>query len=162
MLRVSRLTDHATRLMTHMACSPKRQASAQQLARELGLPAPTVAALLKKLGRNGLVVSMRGVGGGYRLAHAPRDISVARIIAAIDGPVALTECALENGRCAVEADCMTVRHWRRASDAVRAALEAVSLEDMAAPIAAPSPRPLPPMTKTTCLEVPEKPAVYDG
>lgn len=151
MLRVSKLTDHATRLMTHMACSPKRQVSAQQVAREVGLPVPTVAALLKKLGRDGLMVSVRGVGGGYRLAHAPKDISVARIIGAIEGPVALTECALGNGRCVAEEDCMTRHNWRRASDAVRAALEAVSLEDMAAPIA-----------KTTPFEGPHKPAVRDG
>jgi FeS assembly SUF system regulator len=134
MLRISKLTDHATRLMAHMARSPERQVSAQQLARELGLPLPTAAALLKKLGRDGLVVSMRGVGGGYRLAHAPKDISVARIIAAIEGPVALTECVLWNGKCAVEADCMTRNQWRLASNAVQAALEAVSLEDMAAPL----------------------------
>lgn len=133
MLRISKLTDYATGLMTHLARSPGRQVSAQQLAQELGLPSPTVAALLKKLTRAQLVTSTRGVGGGYALARAPKDISVARVIVAIEGPVALTECALGDGRCALEADCATRGNWRLISQAVEVALEAVSLADMTLP-----------------------------
>lgn len=133
MLRVSKLTDYATGLMAHLAHAPRRQVSAQQLSLELGLPAPTVAVLLKKLTRAGLIASTRGAGGGYALARPPRDISVAQVIGAIEGPVALTECALGDGLCAVEAGCATRGNWRLISQAVQVALEAVSLADMIVP-----------------------------
>jgi len=133
MLRIAKLTDYATGLMTQMAQQPGRWVSAQQLAVELSLPAPTVARLLKLLGRAGLVVSQRGKGGGYGLARPAREISVAAVIAAIEGPVALTECALGDGRCSLERDCATRANWRVISQAVQVALEAVSLADMAAP-----------------------------
>lgn len=133
MLRIAKLTDYATGLMTQMAQQPGRWVSAQQLAVELSLPAPTVARLLKLLGRAGLVVSQRGKGGGYGLARPAREISVAEVIAAIEGPVALTECALGDGRCSLERDCATRANWRVISQAVQVALEAVSLADMAAP-----------------------------
>ena len=81
----------------------------------------------------GLVRSVRGVAGGYALARAPEAISVADIIVAIEGPVALTECALGEGNCKLESGCATRAHWRRISQAVRVALEAVSLADLAAP-----------------------------
>ncbi len=131
MLRIAKLTDYAAGLMTQLARSPERQVSAQQLAGELRLPIPTVATLLKKLSRAGLVSSMRGVDGGYRLARAPKTISVAEIIAAIEGPVALTECALRADVCSLEADCATRDNWRLISHAVQVVLEAVSLTDMA-------------------------------
>ena len=134
MLRIAKLTDYATGLMSQMARMPQRQVSAQQLGKELGLPTPTVAALLKKLTRAGLVVSARGVGGGYRLARDPKAISVAQVIRAIEGPVALTQCALGDGACALEAECATRGNWRLISHAVEVALEAVSLAEMAMPV----------------------------
>jgi FeS assembly SUF system regulator len=136
MLRIGKLTDYATGLMAQLAHSPERNVSAQQLAFELGLPGPTVGALLKRLGRAGLVRSLRGAAGGYGLARAPREISVADIIVAIEGPVALTECALGEGNCKLESGCATRANWRRISQAVRVALEAVSLADLAAPAGA--------------------------
>ena len=133
MLRIGKLTDYATGLMAQLAHSPERNVSAQQLALELGLPGPSVGALLKRLGRAGLVRGVRGVAGGYALARAPEAISVADIIVAIEGPVALTECALGEGNCKLESGCATRSHWRHISQAVRVALEAVSLADLAAP-----------------------------
>lgn len=150
MLRISKLTDYATGLMTHLAHAPRRLVSAQQLSRELGLPPPTVAALLKQLTRAGLVASTRGVGGGYSLARPPGEISVAQVISAIEGPVALTECALGEGMCALEAGCATRANWRLISRAVEVALEAVSLADMTATVAVP-------VAKTMRFQAPRKP-----
>lgn len=133
MLKIAKLTDYATGLMVQLSQSPERRVSAQQLATELGLPPPTVATLLKKLGRAGLVVSARGAGGGYCLSRAPKAISLAEVVAAIEGPVMLTECALEDGRCDLERDCATRGHWRALNDTVRAAMTAMSLADMAKP-----------------------------
>ena len=133
MLRISKLTDYATGVMTQLAVAPDRRVSAQQLATELRLPLPTVATLLKRLGRAGLVRASRGVSGGYSLAHSPTAISVAEIIAVIEGPVALTECALADGLCSLENDCATRANWRQISHAVQVALESVTLADMARP-----------------------------
>lgn len=133
MLRIAKLTDYATGLMTRLARVPESQMSAQTMSQEMDLPLPTVAMLLKRLARAGLVQSTRGTGGGYGLARAPAAISVAEVITAIEGPVALTECALGVGRCAVEAGCATRANWQLISRAVQVALEAVSLADMATP-----------------------------
>lgn len=133
MLRIAKLTDYATGLMARLARMPARPMSAQAMSGEMDLPLPTVAMLLKRLARAGLVQSSRGAGGGYWLARPPDAISIAEVIVAIEGPVALTECALGVGRCAVEARCTTRGNWQLISRAVQVALESVSLADMAAP-----------------------------
>lgn len=137
MLRISKLTDYATGLMIQLARAPDRRVSAQQLATELGLPLPTVAALLKKLARAQLVASTRGPAGGYSLTRRPDEISVAAVIAAVEGPVALTECALGDGNCDMETMCTIRPHWRLISHAVQVALDSVSLADMTVPATQP-------------------------
>ena len=133
MLRIAKLTDYATVLMVRLAREPARCFSAAQLADELGVPLPTVAKLLKRLLQAHLLTSVRGAAGGYTLAHAPHAISVAEVVNAIEGPVALTECARGQGNCALERDCATRANWQLLSRALRVALEAVSLADMAKP-----------------------------
>ena len=133
MLRIAKLTDYATVLMVRLAREPARCFSAGQLSDELGLPLPTVSKLLKRLLQAGLLTSMRGAGGGYSLAHAPRAVSVADVVSAIEGPVALTECSLGKGSCSLENNCATSANWQLISRAVRVALEAVSLADMTLP-----------------------------
>lgn len=133
MLRIAKLTDYATLLMVRLAREPGRCFSSGQLADELGVPLPTVAKLLKRLLQAQLLASVRGTGGGYSLAQAPCAISVADVVSAIEGPVALTECALGLGSCLLERNCATRANWQVISRAVRTALEAVSLADMAVP-----------------------------
>jgi FeS assembly SUF system regulator len=133
MLRIAKLTDYATLMMVRLAREPARCFSASQLAEEVGMPQPTAAKLLKLLLRAQLLTSVRGAGGGYSLAHAPHAISVADVVNAIEGPVALTECARGQGNCSLERDCATRANWQLISRAVRVALEAVSLADMAMP-----------------------------
>lgn len=133
MLRIAKLTDYATLLMVRLAGEPARYFSAAQLADELVLPLPTVSKLLKRLLRAELLTSIRGAGGGYSLAHAPHAVSVADVVSAIEGPVALTECTLGKGGCSLEKNCATRTNWQLINRAVRMALEAVSLADMALP-----------------------------
>jgi FeS assembly SUF system regulator len=133
MLRIAKLTDYATVLMVRLAREPARCFSAAQLADELGVPLPTVAKLLKRLLQAQLLTSVRGAVGGYTLAHAPHVISVADVVNAIEGPVALTECSLGKGSCSLEKNCATRANWQLISRAVSVALEAVSLADMALP-----------------------------
>ena len=140
MFRIVKLSDYATSLLSRMAREPGRHLSARQLSGDLALPVPTVAKLLKQLARAGLVQSLRGSGGGYCLARAPEMISLAEVIAAIEGPLALTECALGEGKCAQENICVTRSNWQRINRAVQEALASVSIAEMAAGTAAqPSP-----------------------
>ncbi|QHS11357.1 SUF system Fe-S cluster assembly regulator [Sinimarinibacterium sp. NLF-5-8] len=136
MLKLSKMSDYATVLMTLMAHDPPRLTNAVELAERSGIPAPTAAKLLKSLARAGLLQSLRGAHGGYRLAHPPSDISVADVITALEGPIAVTECATHHGGCSLESDCGARSNWQLINHAIRHALESVSLAQMAAPPAA--------------------------
>jgi FeS assembly SUF system regulator len=91
MLKLGKMADYGTMLMTVLAAEPGRQYSAQELATRTHVAAPTVSKLLKQLTRGGLIASLRGAQGGYRLARPAESITVADVIAAIDGPIALTQ-----------------------------------------------------------------------
>ena len=137
MLRVGKLTDYATVVMTAFARQPQSMHSANEVAVELGLALPTVSKVLKALVQHGLLVSHRGAKGGYSLAAAPEEISVAQIIAAIEGPIALTECSDSIGLCGKETKCSVRGNWQRINSAVREALECVTLAELARPMAQP-------------------------
>lgn len=132
MLRISKLTDYGTLILAHMAGFPDRLHSAAGLAEALGLGLPTVSKVLKTLGRHGLVSSQRGAHGGYVLSRPPSQISVAEVIDALeDQPFGLTECSASTGVCSMENDCRIRDHWLRINTAVRVALQAVALADLA-------------------------------
>ncbi len=133
MLRVSKLTDYATVVMTCLAAVGDDVLSAQQLAERAQLEVPTVSKLLKQLAHAGLVASFRGVNGGYRLARTPAAITVAQIVTAIEGPIGMTECSVHSGQCGREPHCGVRVNWQRISHAITAALESVTLADMVKP-----------------------------
>jgi FeS assembly SUF system regulator len=143
MLRVSKLTDYATVVMTLLAERPQDVHAALALAERAHLELPTVSKLLKQLGRDGLVESFRGVNGGYRLSRAPQDISVADIVVAMEGPIGMTECGAHTGLCNHESHCGVRGNWRRISDAIETALRSVTLADMLRPAAPRRGRPIP-------------------
>lgn len=135
MIRLSKLADYAVVLMTRMANSPEMVHNTLDLSLLTGLPTPTVSKVLAKLGRHGLLRSVRGAKGGYKLAQSPQDTSVADIISAIEGPIALTQCnehAL--GCCDIEPLCPSRHGWQVINNTVRQALEGVSLADISAPV----------------------------
>ncbi len=131
MLRLSKLADYATVLMTAVATAPDRVHTGVELAERTHSPAPTVAKLLKTLTRGGLLDSLRGAHGGYRLARSPERISVADVIGALEGPISVTDCATHGGGCTIERDCAARANWRLINSAIRQALEAVTLAQMA-------------------------------
>ncbi len=139
MLRVSRLTDYATVVMTCIAAHPADVLSTAQIADEAHLELPTVSKLLKTLGHAGLVESFRGVNGGYRLARDAHDISLAQIVEAMEGPIGMTECSVAEGQCEREARCNVRGSWRQVNSVLSGALRSVSLADMlpAASVAVP-------------------------
>jgi len=122
-------------LLSHIARTPDwRTRSVRDIAAETHVPLPTVSKLLKSLTRSGLLVSQRGVKGGYALARRPELITVAQIIAALDGPIAITDCSGDdNGRCEIERLCSVRTNWKRINVAIIRALDSLTLADMAKP-----------------------------
>jgi len=137
MLKLGKLADYSTMIMTVLAADPERLYSAQDLAARTHVAAPTVSKLLKLLTKGGLVESLRGAHGGYKLAHPATSIAVADVIAAIDGPIGLTQCSVHKGDCAVESHCGVRSNWRLINTAIHQALRSVSLADMAKPLRRP-------------------------
>ena len=127
MLRISKLTDYATVILAALSAQPEALHSASGLAVRTGIAAPTVSKLLKELQRAGIVRSARGARGGYQLARSAQEISAAEIIDAVEGPVALTECASDHGHCGIEASCSVGHSWQQVSLAIRRSLQEVRL-----------------------------------
>lgn len=134
MIKLNRITDYAVVVLVQMASAPDRLVTAPQLATDSNVPLPTVAKLLKKLARGGVLSSHRGVNGGFRLARKPEDISVMAIVRALEGPIALTSCVDgSDDACGVERLCPVRGNWDQVNAAIQQALDGVSLADMAVP-----------------------------
>lgn len=134
MIRLSRLTDYAVVLLGHMALHPEQLLAASDLVERTGLPLPTVSKIMKQLARADLVLAQRGAAGGYRMARAAGKISVASLIEAIEGPIAITDCADGSDHdCQMKNGCPMTANWNRVNLAIRRALEELTLEDMATP-----------------------------
>lgn len=130
MIKLSRMTDYAIVVMAQMS-TQDGLSTASRLAADTGVPEPSVAKLLKKLAREGLVKSYRGVNGGYALERDAKDINVEEIIAALDGPIAIAAC-VDGGAddCVAENLCPVRGNWNKVNDAIRNALQDVSLADL--------------------------------
>ncbi len=132
MLRVSKLTDYATVVMTCLAAGDGVM-SAQALAERARLEVPTVSKLLKQLAQAGLVASTRGINGGYQLARTPERITIADVVTAMEGPIGMTECSAHAGLCGHEPRCGVRVNWQRINHAIAGALASVTLADMLHP-----------------------------
>ena len=139
MIILSKLADYGVIVASHLAADPDRRANAAAVAAATRLPPATVAKLLKGLAHAGLVSATRGAAGGYRLARPPAAISVAEIVAAIDGDIGVTQCSIHAADCARTDYCPTRPHWAAINRAVGAALSAISLAEMTGPFAFASP-----------------------
>lgn len=132
MLRLSRLTDYAVVVLVKLARSGGVTTSTS-LAAETGIPEPTVAKVLKALAGGGLVASQRGARGGYRLGLSLDAISITRVIAAIDGPIALAACVDGGvGGCQAETLCPIRGRWDIVNTAIRTTLDGITLAHMEA------------------------------
>ena len=132
MVRISKLSDYAVQLLAALARSPERALNARDLSAAAGIAEPTVRKLLKALSRAQLLISRRGVLGGYRLARPPEKISVAEILEAIEGPVALTECNVPGGKlCERQSHCGMRKTWQSVNRVIYGALDHLTLSQMA-------------------------------
>nr|WP_246505482.1 SUF system Fe-S cluster assembly regulator [Coralloluteibacterium stylophorae] len=133
-MRVTKLTDYATVVLTVLAARPDAVHSAGELAEHAGLEATTVAKVLRPLSQAGLVTGIRGAAGGYRLARPATAISLIEIVEAVEGPLAITECAEHGGRCDIAERCGARASWRRINDVLAETLRGMSLADMLDPV----------------------------
>ena len=131
MLRISKLTDYGTVILACLASQTDRLWTAAEVAERTRVGLPTVSKLLKKLQRSGLVISTRGSHGGYHLACPPGEISAARILDALEGPFAITECSGQHSNCGIESNCRVGHVWQRVNGAIRRALTDITLAQMA-------------------------------
>ncbi|OAI47988.1 hypothetical protein AYO45_05420 [Gammaproteobacteria bacterium SCGC AG-212-F23] len=134
MLRIGKLTDYATIIMTHLALSPGRVLSAAEVAEAVHLSVPTVSKLLKILAEFKLVCSLRGAEGGYKLAKPASEITLSDIVTAIEGNVAMTECCNHNNSCTLDALCHLKENWRTINNVILATLKNFTLTDLTRPL----------------------------
>ncbi len=132
MFKLSKLTDYAFVVLTHMVRVEGQQCTAQDIADKTRLPHPTVAKVLKLLAKGGVVAAQRGASGGYNLSRSPREITVEQVITAIDGPLLLTDCVDgAQHMCSHQNACAVNGRWNKVNRALSGALSSVSLYDMA-------------------------------
>jgi FeS assembly SUF system regulator len=132
MFRLSKLTDYAVVVLVRLARSGATNGAVQTspgISVSTGIPEPTVAKVLKAMAGKGLVTSLRGAHGGYRLNRGLCSIRVAEVIEAIDGPIALTAC-VDGGDCESQCLCPMRGRWDPVNAAIRAALNRITLADM--------------------------------
>jgi FeS assembly SUF system regulator len=132
-MRLTHLADYAVVLMTAAARYPAgARLSATELSADTGVPLPTAQKLMGQLAASGLLSSARGASGGFALSRPAADISLADIVEAVEGPIALTMCSDGiNHECALDAHCKIKPHMGIVGNAVRGALGAVSLTELA-------------------------------
>ena len=133
-MRLSHLADYAVVLMTAAARrSAGERLSATELSAETGVPLPTTQKLMGQLAAASLLTSARGAGGGFSLARPASEISLADVVEAVEGPITMTACSGHEGAsdCALDAHCRVKPHMGVIGNAVRGALGAVSLTELA-------------------------------
>jgi FeS assembly SUF system regulator len=132
LIRLSKLADYGVVLMIFLADHREQESwSARELSDEVRLPLPTVSKLLRKLAAARILSSRRGVRGGYRLARGAEDISLADILLAIEGPMAVTDCTADDGkRCEHEDGCSARSTWGQVNQRILNSLREVKLAEM--------------------------------
>ncbi|MFT5441408.1 MAG: FeS assembly SUF system regulator [Myxococcota bacterium] len=144
MFRLSKITDYGILLLAHMASSDGsgdgdsksndratgKLHTARELAESVDLPLPVVSKVLKSLARQGTIESHRGAKGGYSLRADATEITVAEMIAVLEGPVAMTECAASSGLCLHEDSCSVRDPWQVINRVVKDALSQITLADL--------------------------------
>ncbi|MGZ8190949.1 MAG: SUF system Fe-S cluster assembly regulator [Methylococcaceae bacterium] len=134
MLRLSKLTDYATVILSFMAKENMRVCAAMEIATATGIALPTVSKILKLLLNAKVLTSTRGAKGGYALIDVPEKITIATVISALEGPIALTECSISRQGCEQASGCGIHSNWNLINRTIHNALESVTLADMIRPV----------------------------
>jgi FeS assembly SUF system regulator len=138
MLRITKLSDYAVVVLQRLSdAADPNGATARAVARLTRIPQPTVQKVMKDLARAGVLASQRGAQGGYSLARSADRISLAEIIEAVEGPIALTECSAASDACSFAGACPAEENWLKINQVVRRALDGITLADLARPLTPP-------------------------
>jgi FeS assembly SUF system regulator len=134
MLRVTKLADYGIVLLTHFAEDPAIPYTAREIAAATKLPPPIVSKILKLLSKSGILNSHRGIKGGYALARLPETISLASIIRALEGPIAITQCSDAAKDCGLQGGCPIQTNWHLINQAIHSTLDKITLAQMTRPL----------------------------
>lgn len=135
MIKLSKLSDYAIVVLSRLAAEKEGVMTTGQLSEETGIPEPTVSKVLKLLAKQKIVSSVRGANGGYRMDKSPDDITVAELITALEGPIALTACVDEDhSDCMITSLCPLKGGWQKVNTAVKTALDSIALSDLLIPV----------------------------
>lgn len=137
MLRLGKLTDYATVILSYIAKSQEQVHAALEISNATGIAQPTVSKILKLLVKAKVLSSIRGAKGGYALVQSPEQITVASVITALEGPISLTECSHSEHSCEQVSSCQIGNNWRLVNLTVQNALESVTLADLMLPVSLP-------------------------
>ena len=130
-MKINKLTDYSIVILANLVAKDENAMhTAKELSEFSGIPLPTVTRILKILSNKRILDSQRGAQGGYELTKNSTDISVAEVIEAMEGPIALTECASDDCECAFEPSCVVGKPWQKINKAVNDVLRNISLSDM--------------------------------
>jgi len=134
-MRLSSLADYAVVMLSAAARhGAGSRLNATLVAAETGVPLPTAQKLMGRLTASGLLTSARGTGGGFMLARPASEISLADIVEAVEGPIAMTACVDEHRHdCGLEQACQVKPQWGVVNDSIRAALGNISLATLSTP-----------------------------
>lgn len=127
MLRISKLADYAVVVACYLAQQENRPHSASCLSRELGIAAPTVRKICQLLQRADLLIAMRGSRGGYCLLREPHEISIANVVAAVDGRRELVDCLHDPERCSLQSRCQIMGRWHGVQQQVDKILQGITI-----------------------------------
>lgn len=134
MLKLAKLADYGLVIAASLVDIAEPRLKLEQVSERTGLPVPTVRKIMKLLVDGGVVRSERGVNGGYLLAAPPQQISVAQVVRAVEGGVALTECCREDSLCEVMHACNVHTNWSVINQTVNTLFSRISLRDMTRPL----------------------------
>ncbi len=145
MLKLTKKADYGLIALRHLASTPGGVSSTKDIAEAYHLPVPLLAKVLQRLTRAGILQSLSGTNGGYKLARDAARISALEVVRAIDGPVILTHCFTEHGRCDQSDKCTVREPLRRVHEAILELLNKFTITDLAEPAAAVTLTPLLPL-----------------
>jgi Rrf2 family protein len=139
MLKLTKKADYGLIALRHLALNPA-SASAKEIAAGYGIPMPLLAKVLQKLAKGGLLIAAHGTNGGYRLARDPSQITALEVIRTIDGPIILTSCFTQQGRCYQSVTCSVREPLRKIHESILHLLENITISEIAQDTAAPDAR----------------------
>jgi Rrf2 family protein len=130
MLKLTKKADYGLIALKHLASPKVSAASAKEIADRYRIPLPLLSKVLQHLAKGGLLVSLQGTNGGYRLARQANRITVLEVVRTIDGPIILTSCFTEHKECDQSSQCTVREPLRRVHESILSLLDSISIADL--------------------------------